>query len=149
VLARYGAARRASTPSVRIRIVDESKLFSLCTGARGLGLAVGAAGTLLRSDDAGEHWVMAEQLSPHDLFDVGIGRGGAVVVGAQGGLWFSMDDGHRWVTPTGHAYAPFFDALRAISFSPAGDFGMIVGERGRMLRSRDGGVEWELVVRDG
>ena len=148
-LDRYWTARSASKPSVGIRIVDDPTLFSLRVRARGLGLAVGAAGALLRSDDAGEHWVMIEHVSPYDLFAVGIGRRRVVAVGAQGGIWLSKDEGLNWRAPARHQHAPFFDALRSISFSPAGDFGMIVGEHGRMLRSVDGGAEWELLANDG
>ena len=149
VLDRYWRARSAPKPSVRVRIVDEPTLFSLRVRARGPGLAVGAGGALLRSDDAGEHWIITERVSPHDLLAVGIGRRRVVAVGAQGGMWLSEDEGLRWRTPTGRKHAPFFDALRAIAFSPAGEFGMIVGEHGRILRSVDGGAEWELLARDG
>ncbi len=155
VLDRYWRARIAERPSVRIRLVDDRRLFSLCAGGRGLGLAVGVAGVVLRrapsdpGDEGGEHWLMAERFSPHDLLDVGIGRRRIVAVGAQGGLWLSQDEGLRWQVPSGQTHPPFFDALRAISFSPVGDFGMIVGEHGRILRSLDGGAEWALLASGG
>lgn len=143
LLDRYWTARSAPKSSVRVRIVDVPTLFSLRIRARGLGLAVGTGGTILRSEDAGEHWFMTERVSPHDLLAVGIGRRRVVAVGAQGAIWLSQDEGLHWRAPTRQAHAPFFDALRAISFSPAGEFGMIVGEHGRVLRSVDGGAEWE------
>jgi photosystem II stability/assembly factor-like uncharacterized protein len=149
LLARYWSARSASKSSVRVRIVDDPTLYSLRVRTTGLGLAVGAAGALLRSADAGEHWTIGERLSPHDLFAVGIGRRRVVAVGAQGGMWLSDDEGLRWSAFADQAQAPFFDALRGISFSPSGEFGMIVGGHGRILRSLDGGAEWELLVRDG
>lgn len=149
LLARYWTSRSTSNPSVRVRIADDPTLFSLRVRAGGPGLAVGAAGALLRSEDAGEHWMLADRLSPHDLLAVGIGQRRAVVVGAQGGIWLSEDGGVRWWPPTGQKYAPFFDALRDISFSPGGAFGMIVGDRGQILRSDDGGAGWELLASQG
>jgi len=147
-LDRYWKARRSSKSSVRIRIVDQPTLFSVCVGPGGFGLAVGSAGTLLRSDDAGEHWTMTERVSPHDLLAVGIGRQRAVAVGVQGGLWLSEDEGVGWRAPMRPQYAAFFDALRGLSFSPSGEFGMIVGNHGRMLRSVDGGAEWDTLESD-
>ena len=147
-LERYWTARGSSKPSVGIRIVDHTTLFSLHVQSRGFCLAVGAAGALLRSDDSGEHWVTAERLSPHDLLAVGFGRRGVIVVGAQGGLWRSEDWGLSWRVPSGRQHTPFFDALRALSFSSDGEFGIIVGEHGRMLRSVDGGATWALLASD-
>jgi photosystem II stability/assembly factor-like uncharacterized protein len=149
LLARYWSARSASRPSVRVRIVDDSTLHSLEVQRSGRGLAVGAAGALLRSADAGAHWTVSERFSPHDLFSVGFGRRCIVAVGAQGGIWLSVDDGTSWSALADPTQAPFFDALRDISFSPSGNFGMIVGGYGRMLRSLDGGAEWELLVNSG
>jgi photosystem II stability/assembly factor-like uncharacterized protein len=148
-LARYWRLQSTSKPSVRVRITDDPTLFSLRVGAEGLGLAVGARGALLRSGDAGEHWTLAERLSPHDLLGVGIGHRRVVAVGAQGGIWLSEDRGLHWERPSASKVVPFFETLRDISFSPSGEVGMIVGERGQMLRSIDGGAEWELMVSDG
>jgi len=149
LLARYWSARSASKPSVRVRIVEDPTLYSLSVERSGRGLAVGAAGVLLRSADAGEHWTLSERLSPHDLFAVGIGRRRVVAVGAQGGIWLSANAGTSWSAFADETQAPFFDALYDVSFSPSGDFGMIVGGYGRILRSFDGGAEWELLVQAG
>ncbi len=149
LLTRYWSARSAPKPSVRVRILDDWTLYSLSVQRSGRGLAVGAAGVLLRSADAGEHWTVGERLSPHDLFSVGIGRRRVVAVGAQGGIWLSADQGTSWSASVDQTQAPFFDALRDISFSPSGNFGMIVGGYGRMLRSFDGGAGWALLVNAG
>jgi photosystem II stability/assembly factor-like uncharacterized protein len=148
-LDRYWTARSAASPSVRVRIVDAPTLFSLRVGTRGFGLAVGAAGAVLRSENSGDDWVMAERLSAHDLLAVGMGRRRVVAVGRQGGLWLSEDEGLSWQAPTRESLVPFFDALRAVSFSPDGEFGIIVGDRGRVLRSFDGGANWALLTSDG
>jgi len=95
------------------------------------------------------YWMMADRLSPHDLLAVGIGRRRVVAVGTQGGIWLSQDDGETWGPPPVEKLAPFFDTLRDVAFSPSGEFGMIVGEQGRMLRSVDGGANWQLRVDDG
>jgi len=148
-LDRYWSARSAVSPGVHVRIVDAPTLFSIRLRNRDFGLAVGAAGAVLRSPDAGEHWMTTERLSAHDLLAVGIGTRRVVVVGRQGGLWLSEDEGVSWGALTRESLAPFFEALRDVSFSPDGESGFIVGERGRMLRSLDGGATWALVTRDG
>lgn len=148
-LERYWTERSSSESSVRVRIVDSPNLISVQVGTRGLGLAVGEEGALLRSDDAGEHWKMAERVSPHDLYGVGIGRLCVVAVGMQGGMWLSKDQGRTWLVPDEPQHTAFFDALRAVSFSPTGEVGMIVGEHGRILRSLDGGTQWESLARGG
>jgi len=148
-LARYWRSRSTSKPSVGIRIADDSTYFSLRVRIGGGGLAVGEAGTLLRSEEADVYWMMADRLSPHDLLAVGIGRRRVVAVGTQGGIWLSQDDGETWGPPPVEKLAPFFDTLRDVAFSPSGEFGMIVGEQGRMLRSVDGGANWQLRVDDG
>ena len=148
-LDRYWTARHTASPNVRVRIVDAPTLSSLRVRGRDFGLAVGAAGAVLRSENAGEDWMMAERLSVHDLLAVGIGQRCVVAVGRQGGLWLSEDEGFSWRPPTRERIAPFFEALRAISFSSGGEFGIIVGDRGRMLRSVDGGVSWALLTNDG
>lgn len=148
ILMSYWSAQSTSEPSVHIRVTEDRTLFSVQVQAGGLGLAVGAAGTVLRSEDAGEHWALADRLSPHDLLAVGMGMRRAVAVGQQGGIWLSEDGGLHWKPPIGRTHVPFFEALRDISFSPRGEFGMIVGERGRMLRSTDGGAEWESLTND-
>jgi len=148
-LDRYWTARSAASPSVRVRIADAPTFHSLRVRDRDFGLAVGAKGAVLRSENAGENWMMTERLSVHDLLAVGIGQRCVVAVGRQGGLWLSEDEGLSWRRPTREGIAPFFDALRAVSFSPDGEFGIIVGDRGRMLRSVDGGVNWALLTSGG
>jgi photosystem II stability/assembly factor-like uncharacterized protein len=148
-LERYWTERGALESSVRVRIVDSPNLISLRVAAHGIGFAVGEEGALLRSEDAGEHWKIGERVSPHDLHGVGIGRRRAVAVGKQGGIWLSEDQGRTWLVWDQSQQAPFFDNLLAVSFAPTGEVGMIVGEHGRILRSLNGGAEWESLCRDG
>lgn len=143
LLERYWAERSAPTSEIVVRVVEEAVFHALCVEDRGVGLAVGEAGALARSRDRGAHWRMAERISPHDLLAVGSGRGGFVAVGAQGGLWLSSDEGRSWRRPDLAAVAPFFETLHALAFSPSGEIGIIVGDRGLLLRSLDGGDVWE------
>lgn len=149
IVERYWSAREAPQPSVAVRIVADRRLTALRVGSGKLGIAVGRHGALIRSLDRGEHWVMMQPVSPHDLLDVAIGGRRVVAVGAQGGVWLSEDAGSSWNEPAAPAYAPFFEALRAVSFSPSGRTGLIVGEQGRMLRSFDGGADWALLPEAG
>jgi photosystem II stability/assembly factor-like uncharacterized protein len=142
-LDRYWDERGAPASSVRIRVVETPDLVAICMGAEGRGFAVGREGALLRSDDAGMTWTTSPRMSRHDLLDVDIGSQRVVAVGAQGGLWTSADQGGSWQSVELVGSSPFFDSLRAVSFSPSGENGLIVGEHGRILRTLDGGRLWK------
>ncbi len=149
LLERYWHERSATTSEIVVRAIETAVLRAIRIDARGLGLAVGEGGVLVRSRDRGRHWRMARRISPHDLFAVDFGRSGAVAVGAQGGIWLSPGDGEAWRRPGLAAGTPaFFDALRALSFSPSGELGIIVGDHGLLLQSLDGGTVWRRLEVD-
>jgi photosystem II stability/assembly factor-like uncharacterized protein len=147
-LERYWTARTFPEPSVRVTVTEQPRLASLKMRDVTTGLAVGRDGVVLRTDDGGRHWRHADAFSTHDLLDLGFGRRRDVAVGAQGGLWVSGDDGRSWSRSEADPSAPFFESLRAVDFSEAGEFGLIVGSGGRVLRSLDGGASWEALRAD-
>jgi photosystem II stability/assembly factor-like uncharacterized protein len=141
-LERYWAGRLALGSGLRMTLHDQLVLESLWVGDANLGLAVGRSGAMVRSDDGGQRWQTVARVTPHDLYGVGVGRRRGVAVGAQGGVWTSEDEGRNWNLARVDAETDFFDALRGVSFSPSGEIGFVVGDKGRVLRSRDGGATW-------
>jgi len=107
-----------------------------------VAIAVGVAGTLLRSEDGGASWAPA----PGAHFDVDLygvsGAGDVVVVVGDGGLVARSTDGGRSFTP---AKAPPVPApLPGVAFaSPTRVF--VVGPRGLVLRSDDAGATFAAV----
>ncbi len=138
----YWEERGAPESSLRLQLRDETRLRSVQVDESGLGLAVGEAGAVLRSEDGGEHWQTIARPTPFDLHALAIGPRSVAAVGAQGGLWISRDGGRHWESLDGEWLTPHFDPLRAIAFSPSGETGIVVGDKGRILRSRDGGLSW-------
>lgn len=141
-LDRYWTGRMAATSRLSIRAVAARRLMAIDVDAEGHGLAVGVSGVLVRSLDGGDSWTQLDPPTPHDLYDVAISGERAVVIGAQGGLWISDDGGANWDEPPSGQDVRFFDALRALSFSPDWELGVVVGENGRILRGGDARGEW-------
>jgi len=104
-----------------------------------VGLAVGIAGTLLRTEDGGATWAPP----PGVRFDVDLygvsGAGDAVVVAGDGGLVARSTDGGRSFA---RAEVPAIPApLLGVAFaSPTRAF--VVGPRGLVLRSDDAGARF-------
>ncbi|HKC50190.1 MAG TPA: hypothetical protein VKF60_05305, partial [Myxococcota bacterium] len=105
------------------------------------GVAVGLAGTILRSTDSGASWAPVKTAFTQDLFGVG-GWGSHVVVAGEGGLLAISTDGGLTFEPAKSPPLPvpltdvdFGDERRAYA----------VGPRGLVLRSTDGGASFALV----
>jgi len=145
-LDRYWVERLALGSGLRIVLHDPLMLEALWIGDSGLGLAVGRSGAIARSEDGGGHWQTLPRATPYDLFAVGVGGRRAVTVGAQGGVWTSEDEGRHWALAALDLETDSFDTLRGISFSPSGEIGFVVGDKGRILRSLDGGETWAELV---
>lgn len=141
-LERYWRERSAPRSTLRLLLRAPLVLKSLAMNQDGLGLAVGQAGVVIRSDDGGDGWQFVVPPTHHDLNAVAIGFRRAVAIGAQDSLWTSADGGRHWQSPQVEGEAAHFDSLLGISFSPSGRTGLIVGESQRILRSVDGGETW-------
>jgi photosystem II stability/assembly factor-like uncharacterized protein len=128
-----------------------NRLFAVRLNAKGQALAVGAFGTVLKSDDGGEHWqpaapqwisIMEQGEEPH-LYDADIDDDGVfTIVGEFGLILRSSDGGASWKTlHKGEA------SLFAFNIRPDG-VGYAVGQSGAMLRSSDHGNTWEALKLD-
>lgn len=121
-------------------------LFAVFASAAGSAWALGAAGTILFTDDAGATWTPQ---TPDDAY-AGTFRAGAaapdtgtlVIVGTGGEIQRSTDDGTTWahVAPA-DAYADAFRAICAIG----GGVWLAVGQTSCIQESNDDGLTWSTV----
>jgi len=105
------------------------------------GIAVGLAGTILRSTDSGATWAPVKTPFTQDLFGVG-GSGTHVVVAGEGGLLALSTDGG--LTFAAAEAPPLPVPLTDVEFGDA-THAYAVGPRGMVLRSTDGGGHFALV----
>jgi photosystem II stability/assembly factor-like uncharacterized protein len=122
------------------------RLMNVDLSTRGVAVAVGAFGTLLRSTDSGQTWTPVQVdwdalltetgYEPH-LYDVTVDANDRVlVVGEFGLVMRSTDGGQSWSgVHTGEA------SLFALHLRPDGT-GYAVGQRGTVLRTTDDGLTW-------
>lgn len=113
------------------------------------GWAVGAFGTLVATEDGGQHWgSAAQELDNPDEFHLnaitGDGRGRVFIAGEGGIMFRSLDSGRSWET-----LQPFYDgSWFGTVYSATSDTLFIFGLRGHLYRSSDFGTTWEQVVSD-
>jgi photosystem II stability/assembly factor-like uncharacterized protein len=106
--------------------------------ANAIGLAVGPAGTVLRSTDAGAHFrFVSHGLSQAWLRGVTLIDSLAIIVGADGVILRSTDAGATWRRVANATTL----ALNAVSFADSVR-GAVVGYDGLLLVSSDGGRSW-------
>jgi photosystem II stability/assembly factor-like uncharacterized protein len=124
----------------------DNRLFSVSVSGSAMALAVGAFGTLLRSDDAGLNWrsiapkwsdFAQDGIEPH-IYDVDIGASGVItIVGEFGLILRSSDGGARWILAhKGDA------SLLALDLKRADGVGYAVGQSATILRTTDHGASW-------
>ena len=106
-----------------------------------LGLAVGLAGAIVRSEDGGATWARVKSPFTQDLFGVG-GSGARVVVSGEGGLLAHSEDGGRTFRPADAPPLPL--TLTDVEFADA-EHAYAVGPRGLVLRSDDGGATFRVL----
>lgn len=101
-------------------------------------VAVGGAGLVVRSEDAGETWT-EQWLPTHALLTAAAFASDSVVVitTSDGSLLRSTDAGRNWTTIERAARA----RLRGIAFAPTGE-GLAVGYWGEAIHSTDAGATW-------
>lgn len=111
-----------------------------------VGVAVGHGGTVIRTDDGGEHWtqVTLEEAGPDSLLGVTwLGGDHFITYGAFGLYFDSIDAGRTWQRRM--VLNEDFD--RHISQVIAvGSALVLAAESGTLLRSDDGGTTWTEIV---
>jgi photosystem II stability/assembly factor-like uncharacterized protein len=109
------------------------------------GWIVGGEGAILRTDDGGQSWSAQDCAAGAPLRDVDAADAThAWAVGAQGGLVCrTTDGGESW----SYAFLSPTWSLQGVDFSGT-SYGLAVGKNGLILRSEDGGANWETVPAD-
>jgi len=122
----------------------DGPLFSIWLDGAGRGLAVGAYGQALSTDDGGVTWRPTRVGGPeedwhlNELFEA---TGEALYVAAEGGrVYRSVDGGRSW-EPRPSAYAGSFWGGLVLSDGRM----MVFGMRGHAFSSDDGGASWEAL----
>ena len=106
------------------------------------GYAVGNAGLLLVSDDAGATWAETERMTDQALLCVKSKGDRTLIAGQKGTIMSKTGDG-AWET----LETPFETRIMKLDFNSSG-LVVAVGEFGMIHRSKDGGNTWDDIVLD-
>jgi photosystem II stability/assembly factor-like uncharacterized protein len=128
-------------------------LYGLCeSGSQ--QLAVGDAGLVLESLDAGESWTKITPFTDNALLDISCSNGVSLIVGQEGKIYRRTVDG--FTTVEGSKTVEGFTAVtsstkeRLLSVSDVSDSGLAiaVGGFGAIVRSTDAGQSWQSITMD-
>ena len=98
------------------------------------GTAVGDNGTIVRTIDGGNNWIIQSSGTTNALLGVSFADADhGTAVGASGTIVKTTDGGNNWVSQTSGTT----NALEAVSFTDV-NTGTVVGELGIVLRTTDG-----------
>ncbi|MGH8506034.1 MAG: WD40/YVTN/BNR-like repeat-containing protein [Stenotrophobium sp.] len=116
-------------------------LFSIAFNGSN-GYAVGTAGELLHSNDAGKDWTLVKAPTLRALLGVAACAGHTIAVGQEGIIVVSDGNGQWHKVPSGTS-----NRLFSVSVNPAG-YAVAVGAFGTILKSQDGGQTWSSIAPD-
>ncbi|HWU68726.1 MAG TPA: photosystem I reaction center subunit IX, partial [Stenotrophobium sp.] len=116
-------------------------LFSIAF-AGDKGYAVGTAGELVQSNDAGKNWTLVKTPTSLALLGVAACAGHTIVVGQEGVIVIGAGNGQWTKAPSGTT-----NRLFSVSVNPAG-YAVAVGAFGTILKSQDGGQTWSSIAPD-
>lgn len=110
------------------------------------GWAVGQTGTILYTEDGGKTWTNTPVENTHNtqtLFAIAQGKGKAFAVGSVGTVLAShASPSNSWKVK---GDLTIYSWLRGIHFSDP-DHGWMVGGRGTVFKTEDGGNRWQPIV---
>ena len=134
---------RAAPPTVPVVSGTPHQALFAVSSYRDVGIAVGAAGVILESGDAGKSWkVVTPTPTPLSLLGVSVRQGHAIAVG-QVGTVLVMDENGKWVKADGGTD----NRLMSVSVNANGE-AVAVGAFGTVLHSTDGGKTWAAIAPD-
>jgi photosystem II stability/assembly factor-like uncharacterized protein len=100
---------------------------------------------MLHSNDGGSTWSYVQTGRKQALFAVDQSVSKLVAVGEKGLIRYSTDRGATWTAPQ-KGFPDIFTFMRDLEFAPNDlKVGFIVGQRGMVLRTDDGGDSWHQV----
>jgi photosystem II stability/assembly factor-like uncharacterized protein len=145
-LDRYLEGRKADQPAVRVSVIQNPYLFTIRFKDEENGLISGLGGVVLRSQDGGKTWNYESTGRKQALFSVAAVDGRAIAVGEKGFVRVSADGGASWAAPDEGSFPTVFTFMRDIGFDKLHRTGLIVGQQGKILRSKDQGATWTVVL---
>lgn len=136
----------------------QERLFAVDLNAKGVAIAVGGFGTLLRSNDAGAQWSKAAPewegmfndptgmlgFFEPSMYDVRVTDDGVVTIVGEVSLVLRSEDGGETFTAVnagGGSDEGIDPSLFAVEILPNGN-GFAVGQEGFMLQTNDAGKTW-------
>ena len=148
--------REASGNWIKADTGSQNRLLSISLNSRGVALASGEFGTILKSSDGGHSWtsvapdwpsLIPSGAEPH-IYSVQVGEGESCVAAGEFGLVLRSSDGcMTWeaVHPAVEGEPSIFSVRLGVTDTGA-PLGFAVGQSGTILRSIDGGRKWEAVA---
>jgi photosystem II stability/assembly factor-like uncharacterized protein len=125
------------TGSRESRPTDQA-LLAVFFSSSNVGWVIGTNGTILHTEDAGEHWEKQDSGVTKDLNAIAcISENDCWVVGRQGTILRTNNGGQQWANVSLKSSA----GLNAVSFSAAQN-GWAVGDDGLVVHTQDGGLTW-------
>ncbi len=121
---------------------EDLYLFNLSAAAGGPAAAVGLAGSVLVSSEAGAVWESRSVATSAGLFAIAWNGEHGIAAGDRGVIFLSTDGGRSWTDAT---RPKLFNWLAGVAFANSNE-ALVVGERGVILRSQDGGASWSAAV---
>lgn len=126
---------------------ESQNLFAVLFTAPRKGFAVGIDGLIIKTVDGSRWDILRDRRSidgrsgANHLFNVALSGDTLWAIGERGTLLKSNVDGDRW--QQANVQTPRL-SLNGIAFGKDG-FGLVVGNRGVVLRSEDGGRSWKRI----
>jgi len=145
-LDRYLERQTSDAPGVKVRVIQNPYLFTVRFRDEQHGLIAGLGGVILRTTDGGRTFEYVRIDRQQALFSVAAVEGRAITVGEKGLIRVSSDEGATWSELPEESFPNVFTFMRDIDFAPGGGLGLIVGQTGRIYRSKDAGFRWELAM---
>jgi len=144
-LSRYIEGRQSDRPTLRVGVIQNPYLYTIRFRDENNGMIAGLGGVVLVSDDGGRTWAYRIMDRKQALFSVANFGDRAIAVGEKGFIRFSEDAGETW-RHQDERFPRVFTFMRDVDFDAARRLGLIVGQTGMVLRSRDQGANWSQVL---
>lgn len=131
-----------------VESIVDNRLMSVSANSKGLAVAVGGFGAVLKSTDAGATWqqltidweaILNDFLEPH-IYDVVVFEDGTILlVGEFELVMLSTDGGDTWQINN-----KADSELAGVHFRDR-QIGYAAGQNGRVLKTLDGGQTWQVI----